>query len=467
LNQLNRQRIMDEKREAEGRRAVRRVRIGSGAGFADDRIEPATELAERGGLDYLVFECLAERTVALAQLDKLRHPAAGYNEWLADRMAAVLAPCVRQGITIITNMGAANPMAAARAVAEVARGQGIGGLRVAAVTGDDVLGQVKGSELPLLERQATLTSLGDTIVSANAYLGCEPIVAALRRGADVVITGRVADSSLYLAALVHEFDWSTRDWDLLGKGTAAGHLLECAGQITGGYFADPGVKDVPDLARLGFPLAEVAEDGSCTVTKVAGSGGRVTVRTVTEQLLYEVHDPAAYVTPDVIADFSRARLAQAGDDAVAVSGVTGRERPRMLKVSVGYRDGYVGEGEISYTGPGALARGRLALDVAAKRLEMIGVPTTETRFELLGVNSVHRGAGQPPAAEPAEVRARVAGRTGSMAQAGRIGREVTALWLNGPAGGGGARRTEREVIGIVSVLVPRDLITAGITILES
>jgi acyclic terpene utilization AtuA family protein len=442
------------------------VRIGSGAGFADDRIEPAAELAERGRLDYLVFECLAERTVALAQLAKLRDPDAGYNEWLADRMTAVLPACVRHGTTIITNMGAAHPLAAARAVARLAADLGIRGLKVAAVTGDDVLTLVEGRDLPLQHREDTVASLGATVVSANAYLGCEPIVAALREGADVVITGRVADPSLFLAPLVHEFGWSTVDWDLLGKGTAAGHLLECTGQVTGGYFADPGVKDVPDLARLGFPIAEVASDGSCTITKLPGSGGRVTVRTVTEQLLYEVHDPAAYLTPDVAADFSGARLEQAGPDAVALSGITGRERPRTLKVSVGYHDGFVGEGEISYTGPNASARARLALDVVASRLLQTGLPTTGTRFELLGVDSVHRGEG-PSRSEPVEVRARVAGRTDTLERARRIGHEVSSLWLNGPAGGGGVRRTAHEVIGIVSTFLPREAIAAEITMLES
>lgn len=448
------------------------VRIGSGAGFADDRIEPAAELADRGRLDYLVFECLAERTVALAQLAKLRDPDAGYNEWLADRMAAVLPACVRHGTTIITNMGAAHPLAAARTVARLARDLGIRGLKVAAVTGDDVLALVEGRDLPLQHREDTLASLGATVVSANAYLGCEPIVAALREGADVVITGRVADPSLFLAPLVHEFGWSspgmsTVDWHRLGKGTAAGHLLECAGQVTGGYFADPGVNDVPDLARLGFPIAEVAGDGSCTITKLPGSGGRVTVRTVTEQLLYEVHDPAAYQTPDVVADFSGARLEQTGPDEVALSGITGRERPRTLKVSVGYRDGFVGEGEISYTGPNASARARLALDVVAERLRLTGLPATGTRFELLGIDSVHRGAGPARPVEPVEVRARVAGRTDTLARARRIGHEVSSLWLNGPAGGGGVRRTAHEIIGIVSTFLPREDIAAEITMLES
>ena len=445
---------------------MKRVRIGSGAGFADDRIEPAAELAEHGQLDYLVFECLAERTIALAQRERLRDPGAGFNAWLEERMDAVLGHCARAGIKIITNMGAANPQAAAELVATVARRQGLPGLKIAAVTGDDVLDLVKGSDLPLLDRPGTIASLGESIISANAYLGCDAIVQALADGADVVITGRVADPSLYLAPLVHEFGWPLDEWDLMGKGICVGHLLECAGQVTGGYFADPGVKDVPGLARLGFPIAQVAEDGSFSITKVAGSGGRVTVRTCTEQLLYEVHNPASYVSADAVADFSGACLTQLRYDEVAVTGITGTSRPDALKVSVGYLDGYVGEGEISYAGPNAVARGRLALDLVRERLELVGVPADEARFELIGVDAVHRGAAGP-AVEPREVRARVTGRTATLDQARRIGHEVSALWLNGPAGGGGATARASDVVAIASVLLPRDDIAPAITVLEA
>jgi Acyclic terpene utilisation family protein AtuA len=445
---------------------MKSVRIGSGAGFADDRIEPAAELAEHGQLDYLVFECLAERTIALAQRERLRGTGAGFNAWLEDRMDAVLRHCARAGIKIITNMGAANPRAAAELIATVARRQGLSGLKIAAVTGDDVLDLVKGSDLPLLDRPGTIASLGESIISANAYLGCDAIVKALADGADVVITGRVADPSLYLAPLVHEFGWPVDDWDLMGKGICVGHLLECAGQVTGGYFADPGVKDVPGLARLGFPIAQVAEDGSFSITKVPGSGGRVTVRTCTEQLLYEVHDPESYVSADAVADFSGACLTQVRYDEVSVTGITGTRRPDALKVSVGYLDGYVGEGEISYAGPNAVARGRLALDLVRERLELVGVPAGEARFELIGVDAAHRG-GAGPAIEPREVRARVTGRTGSLDQARRIGHEVSALWLNGPAGGGGATARASDVVAIASVLLPRDDIAAAITVLEA
>jgi hypothetical protein len=445
---------------------MKRIRIGSGAGFADDRIAPAIELASRGDLDYLVFECLAERTIALAQRDKLHDPTTGYNEWLEERMRGVLAACVQRGTTIITNMGAANPQAGADVVAGVARELGLTGLTIAAITGDDVLDLVQGSGLPLLERGGTVNDLGTTIVAANAYLGSAAIVEALGLGADVIIVGRFADPALFLAPLVHEFGWGPEEWDLLAAGTAVGHLLECAAQVTGGYFADPGRKEVPDLAGLGFPLAEVAEDGSFVVTKVPGSGGRVTTATVTEQLLYEVHDPARYVTPDVVADFSGTCLEQRGADAVAVSGIRGTARPDTLKVSVGYRDGYIGEGQISYTGPNADARARLALDLVRDRLAASGPATTEIRFERIGVDAVHRGVGTVGGGDLAEVRIRVVARTMNLVDARRVGREVTALWLNGPAGGGGATRTASEIMAIASVLIPRERVVTAIALQE-
>jgi hypothetical protein len=437
---------------------VKTIRIGSGAGYSGDRIEPAVELVEKGDIQYVGFECLAERTIALAQGEKLKDPNAGFDPLLVARMQAVLPVAAAKRSRIITNMGAANPQAAARKVAEIARGLGLGGLKVAAVIGDDVLAEIRRGDYVLLERSGTVASLGDSIRSANAYLGIAPIVEALAGGADVVITGRVSDPALFLAPLVHEFGWAMDDWDRLSKGTVAGHLLECAGQITGGYFCDPGYKDVPDLARLGFPIAEVSEDGAILITKVAGSGGRISMQSCTEQLLYELLDPTAYLQPDVVADFSTVRFAEQGPDRISVAGGTGRRRPDRLKVSIGYLDSYVGEGQISYCGPGAVARGRLALDIVAERLKLTGVRANETRFELIGVDAVHKGELATPAGEPAEVRIRVAGRTESLDEAIRIGNEVETLYTNGPAGGGGAWKSARQVVAVVSTLIPRDLV---------
>lgn len=441
---------------------MRTVRVGSGAGYSGDRIDPAVELAEHGDISYLGFECLAERTIALAQQARLSDLDGGYDPLLEARMAAVLPACVARGIRIITNMGAANPDAAAARTAEIAQRLGLQGLRIAAVTGDDVLAAVRNAQMPLMERpQDTVATLGDRVISANAYLGVGPIVAALEQGADVVITGRVADPALFAAPLVHEFGWHMSDCDRLGKGVAVGHLLECAGQITGGYFADPGYKDVANPARLGFPLAEVTADGDAVITKVAGSGGAVTVKTCTEQLLYELHDPARYYQPDVVADFSGIRLKQIGPDRVHLSGATGTPRTGMLKVSVGYRDSFVGEGQISYAGPGCLARAQLALGIVRERLALTGVRVSELRCDIIGWNALHPDPTNAP--EPPEVRLRVIGRTESLSEAARIGNEVETLYTNGPAGGGGAWKSAREVIGVVSVLIPEDMVSTRVT----
>ena len=433
---------------------MKTVRIGSGAGFSGDRIEPALELVEHGDLDYLGFECLAERTIALAQAARQNDPESGYDPWLEERMTAVLDPAYRRGVRIVSNMGAANPAAAARAVTKVARRFGLSGLRTAAVTGDDVLDLIRGGDLPLIDRSGTTAELGDRIVSANAYLGAGPIAQALAGGADVVITGRVGDPALFLGPLMHEFGWADDDWTRLGRGTLIGHLLECAGQLTGGYFADPGLKDVPDLARLGFPFAQVDEAGNAVLGKVAGSGGRISAATCTEQLLYEILDPSSYLQADVVADFSGVRFSQIGMDRVAVSGAAGRARPDMLKVSIGYRDGFIGEGQISYAGPGAAERGRLALAVVEERLKIAGIETREWRGDLIGVDAVDRRDATGP--EPVEVRIRIVARTDSAVAARRIGAEVEALYTNGPAGGGGVSVSSREVIAVASTLVPRE-----------
>ncbi|HET7888962.1 MAG TPA: acyclic terpene utilization AtuA family protein [Bradyrhizobium sp.] len=435
---------------------MRTIRIGSGAGYSGDRIEPAVELAEKGDIQYLVFECLGERTVALAQQARLKNPESGFDPLLEERMRAVLPLCASRGIKIVTNMGAANPLAAARKTLAIAKSMGLS-LKVAAVMGDDVLDACKERDLPIMEFDGSIRQLGNRLVSANAYLGAAPMAQALSGGADIVITGRASDPALFLAPLIHAFGWPLDNWNLLGKGIVAGHMLECAGQVTGGYFADPAFKDVENLARLGFPIGEVSEDGSLVITKVEGSGGAVTAQTCKEQLLYEVHDPTSYLQPDVIADFSQVEIAEIGKDRVRISGAGGRERPPTLKVSVGYVDSFIGEGQMSYAGPGALARGRLALDIVRERLKLTGVATSELRFDLIGVDSLHGAHVSAHANEPYEVRVRVTGRTDNLGEAIRIGNEVETLYTNGPAGGGGAFRSARDVVAVASVLLPREL----------
>ncbi|VVN03517.1 hypothetical protein PS682_03869 [Pseudomonas fluorescens] len=439
---------------------MKTLRIGSGAGYSGDRIEPAVELAEQGDLDYLVFECLAERTIALAQQARINDPEGGYDPLLSERMRRVL-PFVgvkagRRRLRVITNMGAANPLSAAVEVRRIASELGVD-LKVAAVVGDDVLSALQPEWL--LDNGQTVGSLGERLISANAYLGVDGILEALGADADVVITGRVADPSLFLAPQMFEFGWAADDWQRLGRGTLVGHLLECAGQVSGGYFADPGFKDVDDLARLGFPLAEISADGEALITKVSGSGGRVSRATCIEQLIYEVHDPAAYLTPDVTADFSQVGFVEEGSDRVRAQGAGGRARPEQLKVSVGYLEGWIGEGQMSYGGPGAVARAQLARDVVLKRLELIGVKMQDVRAELIGMDALH---GPRSTVEPWEVRLRVAARCAARSDAVRVGNEVETLYTNGPSGGGGASKSVRQVVAVASLLLPRGAVNPRI-----
>jgi hypothetical protein len=437
------------------------LRIGAGTGFQGDRFEPAVILAEQGRLDYLVLECLAERTIALAQLQRLSDPGAGHDPLLERRLTLLLPHLRRNRVRIVTNMGAANPLAAGRKAIDLAGRLGLS-LTVAVVSGDDVLELLEPSMPTVEARGAPLGHYG-TLVSANAYLGAEAIVPALATGADIVITGRVADPSLFLAPMIHEFGWALDAWDRLARGTIVGHLLECAGQVTGGYFADPGRKDVPDLAHLGFPYCDVDPEGNGSLGKVAGTGGAITLRTVKEQLLYEVTDPSGYLTPDVTADFTSVRLRETGPDRVEIGGGRGRERPRFLKTSVGYRAGYVGEGEISYAGAGARERALLAGQIVRERL---GPELTDVRVELIGVDSAHRSDfGHPHA--PYEVRLRVAARASTRDAAERVGMEIEALGTNGPAGGGGFRKLLHERVGVVSTLLERERVRSRISLLET
>lgn len=437
------------------------VRIGCGAGFQGDRIEPALILAERGKLDYLMLECLAERTIALAQLRKLHDPAGGYDLLLERRMSGLLPLIKRNGVRVVTNMGAANPIAGAEKIVALARKLGLK-VRVAALTGDDVFEALDPNALALETGEALANS--GPLFSANAYLGVEEMLPALDSGADIVITGRVADPSLALGPLAHHFGWTLDDAERFARGTVVGHLLECAGQLTGGYYADPGRKDVPGMATLGFPFADVDADGNAALSKVAGTGGVINRMTAIEQLLYEVTDPNAYLTPDVTADFSNVEIAETAPDTIAVKGARGRKRPDTLKVSVGYRAGFIGEGEISYAGENCAARAKLAGEIVAERLRG---QFQELRIDIVGLSSLHTRPLSDGAHAPYEVRLRVAGRSADREIAARIGEEVETLWTNGPAGGGGARKSTQEQIGIVSCLIPRDRVKPQVTVFET
>lgn len=441
---------------------MKKIRIGSGAGYAGDRLEPALELIEKGDLDYICFEGLAERTIALAQQEKKTNPKLGYNDLLLYRMEKVLPLMHKHRTKVITNMGAANPIDAIKEIGKLAASLGLPNIKIAAVIGDDCSDKIDDYlQSSILETELPLSSLKEHILSANAYLGCEGIVEALANGADIVITGRVADPSLFLAPMLYEFGWENTQTKLLGTGTLIGHLLECAGQVTGGYFADPGKKEVPNLWNLGFPFVEVDEDGNGFISKLQDSGGAVTPATCTEQLLYEIHDPANYITPDCTADFSKVMFFQDGKDRVVFNGANSKPATDTYKVSVGYSNGFIGEGEISYGGANCLERGLLAKTIMEKRLELVPFKISDTRIELIGINSL----AQTPihSSEPNEVRLRVAGKTQLRNQAQLIANEVESLYTNGPGGGGGATKKVSEVLAIASILVPKSDIDISVT----
>lgn len=431
-------------------------RIGTGAGFAADRLDPAVALAERGELNVMVLECLGERTVAFGHRDRMSDPQRGYNTHLHRRMHALLPACRAAGTVLVTNMGAANPRAAAQRTVEIARDLGLKGLKVACIEGDDVSGVVPRDQ-PLMDESGSLSDIGMPVVGMNAYLGADAIVPALEAGADVIIGGRLADPSMFLAPLAHRFGWDAMDTQRMGAGTLVGHLMECGMQITGGYFADPGVKDVSNLDRCGYPIAEVNADGSAVITKLADSGGSVTLATVKEQLLYEVHNPSRYLTPDVTADFSKVQLSSVGADRIKVSNASGNARPQTLKVTVGFDDGFQGEAGISYAGPGAEARGRLAAQITAYRLREVHGIESNLRIDLIGVNSLFATAGIC-GSDAVDVRVHVALRSATREGAELMLWEVESLLCCGPAGGGGFRGSIVPCVMTKSVLVNRDLV---------
>lgn len=440
------------------------LRIGAGSSFADDRIAPAVELAERGEIDYLAFECLAERTIARENQTRMKDPDKGYTPRLLDRMGAVLPGCIRNNVRIVSNMGAANPSAAAREIRRHAKENGMGDVSCAVVLGDDVAGILrKQPKLPLMESGDPLETLLPRMVSANAYLGADVICRGLETGARVVITGRVADPSLFLAPAMHHFGWGYDDWPLIAAGTAAGHLLECCAQVSGGCFADPGKKDVHDLARLGFPFADMTADGAFCISKLEGSGGRVDLATCKEQLIYELHNPAEYTTPDCVLDVTNLEMAQAGKDRVRVEGAKARPRTPTYKVTVGYDDGFIGEGQISYAGIHAVEKAKWSAEIVQQRLKDRGFTYSEVRVDLIGMSSLHGLPESRPA--PYEVRLRLAMRTTDRKAAEAVGFETRALHVNGPGGGGGGSDpVVREILAVQSVLLPRSLVDPQVTV---
>lgn len=441
---------------------MKSVRIGAGQGFYGDTPDGAVAVAERGGVSYICCDALAELTMAILQKDRLRDAGGGFARDLPAFMRALLPIAREHGIRLITNAGGMNPAAAARAVKGVADELGITGLRVATVSGDDITTRIDellaaGIDLRNNDTGADVATIRDRIVFAVAYLGARPIVDALERGADVVVTGRVADASLFVAPMVHELGWRWDDWDRLAAGVVLGHLMECSGQATGGNFSGDWW-NIPDLDRIGYPVCEVSEDGSASLTKPAQTGGRVSVETVAEQLLYEVLDPRRYLNPDVVADFTSVRLEQVDKDTVSVREVRGSARPGELKAVIGFLDGWLGVAQIGYSWPHALAKARHAAVLIDRLAERAGVVPDEQVTEYIGVDSLHGDAADSVHATDAnEVVLRVAGRFAREADARAFPRLAIPLALNGPPfiGSGATPQPARALLGVWPALVPR------------
>lgn len=441
-------------------------RIGSGAGFSGDRVDApqsvVAAIAATGESGAVIFETLGERTLALGQIAKRHDAKRGYEPLLEDLLEPILPTCVSAGIVIVGNFGQANPPAAAAAIQALATRLGLGNLRIAVISGDDLAGRIDLSQTERWDGDGRLPAIDGDIIAINAYLGAGAIADAIRAGAQIVVTGRVADPALALGPLVAHFNWSWDDLDRIAAGTLVGHLLECGAQVSGGFFADPGVKDVPGTADIGFPIAEVEADGSFVITKAAGTGGLVDLRTVKEQLLYEIHDPAAYLTPDVTLDITSVDLEQVGPDRVRVSGARGHAAPSRLKATVSYYGDWLGEAEISYAGPNALARARLAISTISERIRLRELPVRH-RADIVGTVSAFDSDNGDCLADfddtpTGDYRVRFAFGGGSQRAVERAVQEVNALYCCGPAGGGGVRQSVRPRVRTLSHMVPRALV---------
>jgi len=453
--------------------------IGSGSAFSGDRLDapgPVLEtLIARGLPAVLMFETLGERTLALAQLARSEDPDHGYEPALVELLRPVLARAVEHSIPIVGNFGAANPVAAARAIQALAQELGCGPLRIGIVEGDDVRSLVSAGGLQGWGTDDPSLLADREVVAANAYLGARPIAEALARGAQIVVTGRVTDSALALGPLIHHFGWDAEDWDRLASGVVAGHLLECGAQVTGGYFADPGYKDVEGLVDVGFPVAEIRRDGDIVITKADGTGGVVTEATVKEQLLYEIHDPAAYITPDVVLDMTGITVTRLERDRVRVTGARGRPRTDTLKVTVSYRGDWLGEAEISYAGPNAFRRARLAAAIVRERAGRFLAPGS-IRTDIIGAVSVFDDDGGTIQEDLAgreetdglgrDFRLRLAAHSVDRGLAERATREVLSLYCAGPAGGGGVRQRISRRLNTLSCLVPTRSVEPRVRMME-
>ena len=442
------------------------VFIGSGVGFSGDRLDAALPVIEtlsrRDGPRYLIYEVLAERTLAIAQRIKMRKPDQGYSPYLDKYLRLSLKAAMENGVRIVSNLGAANPAGAAKRVQELAQELDLPPPHIGIVIGDDLTAAMSTDDIGSLETIEGISIAGKEIVAANTYLGAQPIADALALGVDIVLVGRTTDAALVLGPLIHEFGWAPEDYDLLATGTLAGHLLECGGQVTGGYFCDPGFKDVPGMDNLGFPIGEISEDGSLVIAKAENTGGIVTTATVTEQILYEMHDPSTYLTPDVTLDVTQVTLSADGPDRIRVSGAKGRPPPATLKTTVSADGGWLAEAEMIYAGPNAFARAKMAADIIKSRVRAHGV-VEDLRVDIVGVDAVFdndKSARRDAINEPlnGEFRVRTAIRTDDKETGAYVNDEVLSLFCSGPAGGGGYRCSVTGQVNTASILVPRDMV---------
>jgi len=452
-----------------------KIRIAAGQGFWGDLPDAPVRQVEGGPIDYLMLDYLAEVTMSIMQKQRTRDPNAGYARDFVPLMKEILPACVERDIKVIANAGGVNVEGCAAAVRGVAKGLGLSGrLKIGIVTGDNILNRIeeflaRGIELRNMDTGEPLSDVRDRIQSANAYLGAAPIVEALDKGAQVVITGRATDTGLTLGPMIHEFGWGTDDWDKLAAGTIAGHIIECGAQCSGGNCQFEW-QSIPDLAKVGFPIAEASVDGSFVITKHEGTGGRVNVPSIKEQLVYEMGDPHEYITPDCVADFTTIQLAQDGENRVRVFGIKGRTATDSLKVSVSYSAGYKAVGTLVYAWPDAHEKALAADKILRARLDRLGLKFDQILTEFVGVNATHgRLAGEPSRDLP-EVQLRVGVRSNDRAGVERFTKEIAPLILTGPpavTGFAGGRPKVEEIVAYWPALIPKTEITAHVDVIEA
>jgi len=441
---------------------MKKVRIGAAQGFYGDTIEAAVATAEKGDVQYLCFDALAELTMAILVKDKRKNENAGFTKDIPQQMKALLPYVKEKGIKLLTNGGGINPIGAQQEILRVARELGVSGLKVAVVTGDNVLDRIpefleKGHPLNHLETEKSIEDVKERLEFANAYIGAEPIVKALEGGADIVVTGRTTDTAQFLAPLIYEFGWSPDEWDKLASGVFMGHLLECSAQSTGGNFSG-NWWEIEGFDRMGYPIAEVSENGNFIISKVEDRGGLVTVDTVKEQMLYEIHDPSAYITPDVIVDLTNVKLENAGANKVSVTGVKGKPRTDTLKVVMGYENGYASQVIVGFSWPDAMLKAKKVDEIIRIQLERYGLNYQEVRTDFMGYNSLSGPLAHDSQSELNEVFLRMVVRAETKQEAARFSRLFPPIALNGPPSMSGfaGNASPRALIGMWSTLLPRE-----------